>query len=94
MSKDAQAVWDKYEKRGDVDARQMDTNHDPSASGAKVNTTVPQLTPDDKADDCDQARAISQDAENWHKNSTTKMYYKPNPELINALKKAGRLFTV
>ena len=91
VSQYAQAVWDKYEQRGDVDAQQMDTNHDPSASGAKVNKTVPQLTPDDKSDDCDQARAISKDGPDWHKNSTTKMYKKDSSEVMSALQKAGRL---
>lgn len=94
VSSDAQAVWDKYANRGGVDAQQMDTNHDPNASGAKVNTTVPQLTPDDKSDDCDQARAISQDGEDWHKNSTSKMYKKDSPEVMQALKSAGRLIVV
>ena len=94
VSRHAQAVWDKYANRGDVDAQQMDTNHDPSASGAKVNTTVPQLTPDNKSDDCDQARAISKDGPDWHKNSTTRMYKKDNPEVMQALKSAGRLIVV
>jgi len=91
VSRHAMAVWDKYATRDGVDAQQMDTNHDPSAMGARVNTTVPQLTPDDKSDDCDQSRAISKDGENWHKNSTTKMYKKDNPEVMQALKSAGRL---
>ena len=94
VSKDAQAVWDKYEKRGDVDAQQMDTNHDPDSSGVKINSTVPQLTPDDKSDDCDQARVISKDGPDWHKDSTTKMYKKDNPEVMQVLKAAKRLFVV
>ena len=95
VSSDAQAVWDKYAKRGNnVDIQQMDTNHDPSASGAKVNTTVPQLTPDNKSDDCDQARVISKDGPDWHKNSTSKMYKKNKPEVMQALKSAGRLIVV
>ena len=91
VSQYAQAVWDKYEKRGDVDAQQMDTNHDLDASGSKVNTTVPQLTPDDKSDDCDQARTITTHGGEWHKDSTSKMYKKDNPEVMQALKAAGRL---
>ena len=94
VSKDAQAVWDKYATRNGVDAQQMDTSHDPSVIGAKVNTTVPQLTPDDKSDDCDQARAISKDGEDWHKNSTSRMYKKDNPEVMQNLKAAGRLIIV
>jgi len=94
VSQYAQAVWDKYEKRGDVDAQQMDTNHEPGSSGIKVNSTMPQLTPDNKSDDCDQARAISKDGPDWHKNSTTKMYKKDNPEVMQALEAAGRLFVV
>ncbi len=94
VSQYAQAVWDKYEKRGDVDAQQMDTNHEPGSSGIKVNSTMPQLTPDNKSDDCDQARAISKYGPDWHKNSTTKMYKKDNPEVMQALEAAGRLFVV
>jgi len=94
VSQHAQAVWDKYEKRGGVDAQQMDANHEPGSSGVKVNSTVPQLTPDDKSDDCDQARAISKSGEDWHKDSTTKMYKKDKPEVMQALKGAGRLIIV
>ena len=94
VSQYAQAVWDKYENRGDVDAQQMDTNHEPGSSGIKVNSTMPQLTPNDKSDDCDQARAISKDGPDWHKNSTTKMYKKDNPEVMSALQTAGRLIVV
>ena len=90
VSQYAQAVWDKYEKRGDVDAQQMDVNH----SGYKVNQQVPQLTPDDKSDDCDQARAVAQYDTDWHKDSTTKMYKKDKPEVMQALKAAGRLIVV
>lgn len=92
VSQHAQAVWDKYEQRPGVDAQQMDTNHEPGSSGIKVNSTMPQLTPDNKSDDCDQARAISKDGPDWHKNSTTKMYKKDNPEVMQALEAAGRLF--
>ena len=94
VSKDAQAVWDKYAQRGGVNAQQMDTNHEPGSSGVKVNSTVPQLTPDDKSDDCDQARAISKSGEDWHKDSTTKMYKKDKPEAMQQLRAAGRLFVV
>jgi len=92
VSQSAQSVWDKYEQRPGVDAQQMDTNHEPGSSGIKVNSTMPQLTPDNKSDDCDQARAISKDGPDWHKNSTTKMYKKDNPEIMQMLKAAGRLF--
>ena len=94
VSQYAQAVWDKYEQRGDVDTQQMDTNHDSNAGGAKVNTTVPQLTPDDRSDDCDQARTITQHGDDWHKDSTSKMYKKDNPEVMQALEAAGRLIVV
>ena len=96
VSKYAQAVWDKYEKRGGVDAQQMDANHEDgwTFSRLKVNRRVPQLTPDDKSDDCDQARAISKRGKNWHKDSTTKMYKKNKPEVMKKLKAAGRLIVV
>ena len=35
VSKDAQAVWDKYAQRGGVNAQQMDANHEPGSSGVK-----------------------------------------------------------
>ncbi len=88
VSKDAQAVWDKYADRGEVDTRQMDTNRERGAA----NLTVPQLTPDDRSDDCDQSRVISQDGPNWYRDSTTKMYKKDVPEAMQKLKSAGRLF--
>ena len=72
VSEYAQAVWDKYEQRSDVNAQQMDTNHEPFSSGIKINSTVPQLTPNDKSDDCDQSRSISKSGKNWYKDSTTK----------------------
>ena len=94
VSEYALAVWDKYEKRGDVDAQQMDVNHDPEAGGSKVNKTVPQLTPDSREDDCDQSREISKAGGDWHKQSTSKMYKKDVPEVMKALKAAGRLIVV
>ncbi len=98
VSDKAMAVWAKYEKRGDVDAKQMDIDHD--ASGIKPigraddQRKYAQLTPENPKDDCDQGKAIAVAGEKWAETSISKMYYKPNPELINALKKAGRLFTV
>jgi len=92
VSDNAQAVWDKYGKRGDVSGNQMDVSHNPEGAGARLNKTVPQLTPDDESDDCDQARAISKHGPDWHKDPTTRMYKKDNPEVMQALKAAGRLF--
>ena len=92
MSDNAQAVCDKYGKRGDVKGNQMDVSHNPEGAGARLNKTVPQLTPDDESDDCDQARAISKHGPDWHKDPTTRMYKKDNAEVMQALKAAGRLF--
>jgi len=91
VSAAAQAVWAKYLQRSDVSARQMDVNHDPSGSGARLNTTVKQLTPDQKQDDCDQARAISSKGDDWHKDPTSKVYRKDSEEVIKALEAAGKL---
>ena len=92
VSQYAQAVWDKYEQRGDVDTQQMDTN--PSPGGLAINQSVPQLTPDDQSDDCDQSRSITKFDDRWHEDSTSKMYKKDNLEVMEALKAAGRLILV
>lgn len=89
VSDKAMAVWAKYEKRGDVDTKQMDIDHDSSGT-----EEFPQLTPDKPKDDCDQGKAVAVAGKKWAETSISKMYYKPNPELITALKSAGRLFIV
>ena len=91
VSKYALAVWDKYAQRGDVAARQMDVDHDLDQGWMKQ---YPELTPDDKSDDCDQGKAISMAGEKWAETSVSKIYKKQKPEVMQALKAAGRLIVV
>lgn len=93
VSGDAQAVWDKYAARSGVGAKQMDISHDlhgTTIDGEDVED-YPQLTPDVPEDDCDQSIAIDNDGKQWHKSSLSKMYFKGTPEVMTALKEAGRL---
>ena len=90
----ALAVWDKYEKRSDVKPSQMDVNHDPDASGARVNSLMQQLTPDVRADDCDQALPISRRNADWTKSPLSKIYSKDSTDTIKALQKAKRILII
>ena len=93
VSDKAMAVWAKYEKRGDVEAKQMDIDHGLSGTREKQKQ-FPQLTPDKPEDDCDQGKAVAAAGEEWAALPVSKMYYKPNPEVMQALKAAGRLIVV
>ena len=98
VSPKAMAVWDKYAKRSDIDVRQMDISHE--LDGAKlgrhqaVQKNYPQITPDQPADDCDQGKAVAMAGPDWSDTSVSKMYYKETPEIMQALKSAGRLIIV
>jgi hypothetical protein len=97
VSDEAQAVWAKYEKRGDVDAKQMDIDHTKmwDKDGLpKKRKQFPHLTPDKPEDDCDQSKAIQVGKEKWADTPLSKMYYKPNADVMKALKAAGRLIEV
>jgi len=97
VSDKAMAVWSKYEKRGDVDAKQMDIDHTQmwAKDGLpKKRKQFPQLTPDKPEDDCDQAIAVQTAKEKWADSPVSKMYYKPNADVMKALKAAGRLIEV
>ena len=93
VSDKAMAVWSKYEKRGDVDAKQMDIDHNLSGTREKQKE-FPQLTPDKPEDDCDQGKAVDAAGEKWADLPVSKMYYKPNADVMKALKAAGRLIEV
>ena len=89
----AQAVWNKYAARSGVGRKQMDidhTGHGTTIDGSDLED-YPQLTPDIKADDCDQSMAVDDAGAKWHESSLSKMYYKGTPEVMTALKEAGRL---
>ena len=84
----AVAVWDKYLARGDVDKKQLDI--DPA--GAKQFHTQ-QLTPDIPEDDCSQRSAARRGgSDGWQDTSVSKLYNKPNAEVMSAL--GARLVTI
>jgi len=84
----AVAVWDKYLVRGDVDKKQLDI--DPA--GAKQFHTQ-QLTPDIPEDDCSQRSAARHGgSDGWQDTSISKLYNKPNAEVMSAL--GARLVTI
>ena len=93
VSKYATAVWDKYSQRGDVSKSQLDIY-----KGTRVpddlKDKIKQITPDEEGDDCNQRNPIRRDGENWKDNSLSKMYKKEKPEVMQALKAAGRLIVV
>jgi hypothetical protein len=93
VSDKAMAVWAKYEKRGDVDTKQMDIDHGLSGTREKQKQ-YPQLTPDKPEDDCDQGKAVAAAGEDWASLPVSKMFYKPNADVMQALKATGRLIEV
>ena len=85
VSEDALVVWDKYAARSDVKQNQLDVAHPDTWTPSLV-----QLTPEPE-DDCNQTAAVELGGkEGWDATSISKMYYKPNGEVIAALKGAGR----
>ena len=88
VSQYAMAVWDKYAKRSDVEKKQMDIEH----PNWHDTPTIPQLTPDVPEDDCEQMKAVRIGGmDGWADTSVSKMYYKDTSEVMNILRKAGRL---
>lgn len=79
VSPDALAVWNKYLERADVVKKQLDADM-PRQRG------VTQLTPNDPTDDCGQDPAIlDKGKQEWFNSSLSKVYYKPNQDVINTL---------
>jgi len=92
VSGDAQAVWSKYAARSGVGRKQMDISYDVHGTtiDGKDVEEYPQLTPDIPEDDCDQSKAIDDYGVKWHESPVSRMYFKGTPEVITALKEAGR----
>ena len=68
VSSDAENVWDKYmNSRPDIQAWQLDVPKD---------YNMPQLTPYDEEDDCEQAVPIQRMRDAWADSSLSKMYQK------------------
>lgn len=78
VSQDAKSVWDRYLSRsGSVKATQMDINKMTNRFVFGNEDKIPQLTPDDKSDDCTQVISVFYDSGkgNWKEqgNSIQKM---------------------
>ena len=79
----AEAVWDYYvNNRPDVKVDQLDILED---------YLEPQLTPDDKSDDCGQRQAYNNNEYDWHKSSLSKKYSKAGTPVIDELRNRGML---
>ena len=84
VSPAAAAVWDYYtNNRPDVKVDQLDILED---------YLEPQLTPDDKSDDCDQRQAYNNRQYDWHKSSLSKKISKSGTPVIDELRKRGMLY--
>ena len=90
----ALAVWEKYEKRPDVKPSQMDVVHGLGSHHGELFNDFPQLTPDNKADDCDQAVPIRRRGVDWHKSPLSRIYSKSSADVIQALQKAKRKLVI
>lgn len=90
----ALAVWAKYEKRADVKPSQMDVAHGLKTRYGDMLNDFPQLTPDNKADDCDQTVPINRRSTDWPKSPLSKIYSKDSTDTIKALQKAKRLLVI
>ena len=82
----ALAVWDKYAARSDITVKQMDVDHT-----EKWMRKYAELTPDIKADDCDQGKAIGLKGDKWMDTSVSKMFYKDSTPVLDELYVAGRI---
>lgn len=83
VSAEAEAVWQRYmASRPDVEVIQLDINKD---------YQLPQLTPDNEYDDCEQVPAYDMHKEDWHTSPLSKMYKKSGTPVIDELRSRGIL---
>ena len=83
VSGEAEAVWDYYSKnRPDVEVVQLDITDD---------YFLPQLTPDDPADDCSQVPAYDRFGERWHQSGMSKLIKKSGTPVVDELRRRGLL---
>lgn len=83
VSDEAERVWDYYlNNRPDVQSQQLDIMPDYG---------VPQLTPGNRGDDCDQIPAHGKYEEDWHKSSLSKKFYKQGTPVMDELRRRGLL---
>jgi len=102
VSDEAWQVWDKYIQRSDVKNRQMDIEDDDGRYSRYYGRNVDrdtigklqQITPDIEIDDCDQVQSVQDNGEFWEESPLSKIYRKTNTEVMDALERAKKLFTV
>ena len=83
VSDEAERVWDYYmNNRSDVQSQQLDIMPDYG---------VPQLTPRNKADDCDQIPAHTKYGEDWHRSGLSKKFFKQGTPVMDELRRRGML---
>ena len=83
VSPAATTVWDYYSNsRPDVKVDQLDILDD---------YLEPQLTPNDRSDDCDQRQAYNNDEHRWHTSSLSKKISKLGTPVIDELRKRGMI---
>tara|TARA_Y100001970_G_C13757346_1_gene613967 strand:- start:34 stop:609 length:576 start_codon:yes stop_codon:yes gene_type:complete len=83
VSAEAEAVWQRYmTSRPDIEVIQLDINKD---------YQLPQLTPDNEYDDCEQVPAYDMHKEDWHTSPLSKMYKKSGTPVIDELRSRGIL---
>ena len=81
VSGEAEAVWDRYmSSRPDVRVVQLDITEE---------FEEPQLTPNDKSDDCSQVPAYDRHGKKWFESSLAKKYMKNGTPVMDELRKRG-----
>ena len=83
VSDEAERVWDYYmNNRSDVQSQQLDIMPDYG---------VPQLTPRNKGDDCDQIPAHTKYGDKWHESGLSKKFSKQGTPVMDELRRRGML---
>ena len=88
----AAKVWKVYGDRPEVDKQQLDVAHGlRSALHGNLGDIMPQLTPDNEADDCHQHKEITVAGEQWMVTPFSKMFRKSTAEITDYLRMMGRI---
>lgn len=83
VSDEAERVWDYYmNNRSDVQSQQLDIMPDYG---------VPQLTPRNKGDDCDQIPAHNKYGDKWYESGLSKKFSKQGTPVMDELRRRGML---
>ena len=87
VSGEAERVWNYYlNNRPDVQSQQLDI------MPYWTDLDVPQLTPDDESDDCEQIPAYDTLKDKWHTSPLSKKYSKVGTPVIDELRRRGMLY--